>query len=639
MNPKLPATPATSTTTAATVPADIKSKPSEPVVEPQDDRQQEESQIKPISIALTMRLLGWLKPYKKLYVLGAASGILAIFCDLVTPSVAKWIIDIAIPTGKVSVVMYYAAIWAALAAASILLDAVQVSATNRCGERVIIDLRVAVFDQLQRLSMSFYDKTKLGRIITRGTSDMDALRGPVISGINTIAFNLLLMLGAGAMILWTDWRLFLAICWLSPILAICNNIYRKKVGEQHQIARDGYSRVAANLAENITGVRVVSAFNRQDANLDRFNELQDQNTINNIKVAHVNGIYQPFLEFIKFAGQVIILAYGGIRVMSGELKTGDVVAVFYYWDKFMGPTINMGNFYNTLMQAMASCERIFDIMDIRPDVEDRPDAKPLPRLAGHIVFDRVTFGYDPARPVLHDVSLDIPAGKTYALVGATGSGKSSTISLLARFYEFQKGKISVDGHDIRDATLQSLHRQMGLVLQSNYLFSGTLMDNIRYPRPETTDEQVYEAAKALDIHDIFMALPNGYKTTVGERGASVSLGLRQLICFARVLVANPSIFLLDEATSSIDTVTEMKVQTALEKLVKGRTTVIVAHRLSTIVKADCIVVLSQGQIVERGTHSELLELRGQYALMYDRFIAHQVPAVLKAEPTVLKPPV
>ena len=603
---------------------EVRKAPEPAVIVLNDDAQEDEIRIKPISVSLTWRLLCWLKPYKKLYALGFCCGILAIVCDLITPSIVQRIIDDAIKTGEARVVLHWAAIWAALAAGSILLDAVQVSATNICGERVIMDLRVAFFAQLQRLSMSFFDKTKLGRIITRGTSDMDALRGPVASGINTIAFNFLLMGGAGTMIFLTDRSLFFSVCWLAPILMVCNNVYRGKIGEHHQIARQGYSKVAANLAENITGVRVVSAFNRQDQNLERFNELQDENTANNVMVAHVNGIYQPILQLIKFVGQVIILAYGGSRVMSAQLKTGQVVAVFYLWDKFMDPTINMGNFYNTLMQAMASAERIFSLFDIKPDIADRPDAKPLPRLSGHIVFDRVTFGYEPARPVLHDISLEIPAGKTFALVGATGSGKSSTISLLTRFYEFQQGRISVDGHDIRGATIESLHKQMGLVLQVNYLFTGTILDNIRYPRPEAGDDEVVAAARALGIHDSFANLPDGYNTQVGERGSSVSLGLRQLICFTRVLLANPSIFLLDEATSSIDTVTEMKVQTALEKLVKGRTTVIVAHRLSTIVKADCIVVLEHGRIIERGTHAELLKLKGQYAVMYDRFISHQV---------------
>lgn len=589
-----------------------------------DEDPEEEDSFKPISASMTFRLLGWLKPYRKLYITGALVGILGILCDLVTPAVIQRIIDVAIPARDTTLLLEYGAIWLALAFAAIVFDSVQIWTTNTCGERVIVDLRMAVFRQLQRMSMSFYDRTKLGRIITRGTSDMDALRAPVVGGINTIAFNTLLMAGAGGMILYTDWRLFLAVAWLAPVLALVNSLYRKRIGEQWQVTRLGYSRVAANLAENITGVRVVSAFNRQTENLERFNELQMANTSNNVRAAHINGIYQPFLQIIKFCGQMIVLSYGGYRVWTGGLNVGQVVAVLFYWDKFMDPTINMGNFYNTLMQAMASAERVFNLLDMKPDVTDRKNAQPLPRAQGHIAFEHITFGYDPDRPVLHDIHFEIPAGKTYALVGHTGCGKSSTIGLLARFYEPQQGRVLVDGLDTREHTLESLHKQMGLVSQVNYLFSGTVLDNIRYPRPDATDEDVYAAAKALGIHETLLALPAGYQTLVGERGGQISLGLRQLVCFTRVLLANPSIFLLDEATSSIDVVTESKVQSALEKLVQGRTTVIVAHRLSTIVKADCIVVLDAGRIVEMGNHNELLAKKGHYAHMYDQFVAAQM---------------
>jgi ATP-binding cassette subfamily B protein len=581
--------------------------------------EEEEARYKPLSWALVRRLAVWLKPYWKLYLFGVICGVVGTLLELVPPWVTKKIIESAHPGGSGEAVLRWAGLWAGAMALVLVLDALQMGATNRCGQQVVNDLRLALFAHLQRLSMSFYDKTKLGRIITRATSDMDALRAPVISGVNTVVLNAILMVGAGAMIALTSWQLFLAVFWLAPLLGWLNRVYRRRVGEQYQVVRAHFSRIASNLAENITGVRVVSAFNRQEANLERFNQLQDENTLNNMRVAHLNGLYQPLLQWVRFAGQAVILAYGGVRVMRGQMGTGEVIMVFFYWDAFMRPTINVGNFYNQLMQAMASGERIFALLDMQPEVQDRPDARPLPKVAGHIRYDHVTFGYDPGRPVLHDICLEIPAGKTYALVGATGSGKSTMVSLLARFYELQRGAIFIDGHDVRSVTLDSLHRNMGMVLQSNHLFSGTVLDNIRYPRPGAGDEEVYAAARALGVHSQLLALPNGYRTMVGERGASVSMGLRQLVCFARVLLADPRVFLLDEATAAIDTVTERQVQAALEKVVRGRTTLIVAHRLSTVVKADCIVVLDQGRIIEQGRHGQLLAARGHYARLYERF--------------------
>jgi ATP-binding cassette subfamily B protein len=437
--------------------------------------------------------------------------------------------------------------------------------------------------------------------------------------------NLLMMIVAAIMLAGTNIWLFLSVAWLGVVLVIANQIYLKRAAVAWQLAREGWTRVSTNLAENITGMRVVNAFNRQGPNLNVFNTLQYANTANNVAVARLNGIYQPILELVRFIGKVTILTLGGYLIVRGTLGiggVGKVVAAFLYWDWFMNPIINFGNFYNLLMQAMAGSERIFSLLDMQPEVHDEPNAAPLPRIVGHVQFDNVTFGYNPQRPVLHEINFEASPGQMVALVGATGSGKSSIISLIARFYQPQGGRVLVDGHDIRQVIGESLHHQMGLVLQVNYLFSGTVMENIRYARPDATEPQVIDAAKAIGSHDLIAALHDGYNTQVGERGANMSLGQRQLICFTRAFLANPRIFMLDEATSAVDTGTEVIVQRSLEKLLEGRTTFIVAHRLSTIMKADCILVIDQGRIIERGTHRDLVAASGKYAQLYRQFVSH-----------------
>jgi ATP-binding cassette subfamily B protein len=360
----------------------------------------------------------------------------------------------------------------------------------------------------------------------------------------------------------------------------------------------------------------VTAFNRQAHNLERYGELQEINTRNNVRAAGMGGMFQALLQWARFLGQGIVLAYGGYRVSMGSLPPGDLVAVSLYWEWFMSPAVNFGGFFNELLIALSSAERVFAILDESSELQNKPQSKALPRLRGAVQLEDVSFEYRPGSPVLRNVSMDIPAGSTVALVGATGSGKSTIISLLARFYKPTAGRIRVDGHDIHQATGESLHRQMALVSQNNFLFSGTVLENLRYIRPDATERQIIDAAKRLGCHERFIRLKHGYATQVGERGGALSLGERQLLCFTRALLTDPRILLLDEATSAVDPMTELQIQDALQRLVRDRTTFIVAHRLSTIVNADVILVLDHGRVVERGTHSELIKLGGRYAQLH-----------------------
>lgn len=617
-----------------------------------------EADYKPLDFKVVRGVLRWMSPFKKQYAITTLIGLSVTLLEILTPRYMEQLIDVDIP-GKTwnifgSMLLWSAGmlspawkqhllnlnrtdrayvnivltilVWALTMGIALVLQRLAIWYTTLIGQKVIFNLRRSVFAQLQKLSMNYYDRTRFGRILTRGTSDIDSMSNFIVWGINTLVGNLSLMIVVAVIFIIMDWRIALSVLWLGPVLYFMNMAYRRKVGGAWRRVREAYTRVSTNLAENISGMRVVTAFNRQDQNLDAFNDLQEHNTANNLRAAQINGIYQPLLNVVGFVGRVIILLLGTYLVFhtsrdpsSRPMTVGELIALYVYWDWFMGPVINFGNFYNDTMMAMACAERVQALLAEKPQAADQPAATLLPHISGDVVFENVVFGYDPAKPVLHGISFTAPAGKTIALVGQTGCGKSTIVSLICRFYQPQSGRILIDGFDLRTVQGESLHRQMGIVSQNNYLFSGTVLDNIRYARPEATEQQVMDAARQLNAYDAILRLKDGFQTQVGERGSSLSLGQRQLICFTRAFLANPRILLLDEATSAMDTATELLIQRAMETLVANRTTFVVAHRLSTITSADLVLVMDQGHIIESGTHQTLLEKQGTYAALYREF--------------------
>lgn len=588
-----------------------------------DDREPDK---RPLDLRLITRLIGYMRPYAwKRNVLFVCVLLRAIQLPMVAWTTASVI------AGPITLHAKYA--WPV---ESILLGALGLGLLAlstqivfhfrqrfalEMGEAVIHDLRREIFAHLQRMPMSFYNKTKIGRIISRVTSDCEALRVGVQDVLFVSLVGIFQMLVAGGLMLYQDWALFSVVVAMAPLLWTLNRVFRKKLSMAYRVVQESFSRLTATLAESINGVRVTQGYVRQDVNAELFRELLDWHGENVVRAVRREGLLLPLLELNSQIFIVALLLIGGYRVLSPEINmpVANLVYFFFLANSFFSPIQILGNQYNQALTAMAGAERVFALLDRQPEWTDVENAPALPPVIGHVELRNVTFGYDPERPVLHEISLIAQPGKTIALVGRTGSGKSSIINLIARFYLPQQGLVLIDGHDTRLVTGDSLHHQMGLVLQQNFLFSGSVKENIRVGRPAATDDEVVLACVQLDCLDMLAALPQGLETQVGERGAQLSLGQRQLVCFCRALLANPRILILDEATSSVDTLTELRIQTALAKLLAGRTSFVVAHRLSTIRKADQVLVLEDGRIIERGNHLELIDRDGAYAGMVRQF--------------------
>jgi ABC-type multidrug transport system fused ATPase/permease subunit len=409
-----------------------------------------------------------------------------------------------------------------------------------------------------------------------------------------------------------------------PALWVLNRHFRQKLSHAHRAVQESFSRVTSTLAESVNGIRVTQGFVRQELNANLFRDLVADHSRYNMGVARTSGVFLPLLEMHGQLFVALLLVVAGWQALQGTMPLGDIIILGFLANLFLSPISLLGQQYNQALTAMAGAERVFQLLDTPPDWQDAPDAVALPRIEGRIAFRDVTFSYQPDRPALSGISFEVDPGQSVALVGHTGSGKSSIINLLAKFYLPTHGEVLVDGRDLAAVTGQSLHSQMGIVSQNNYLFSGTVMDNIRFGCPSATDAEVIEVVRELGFLDLMGSLPGGLSTRVGERGSGISLGQRQLICFARAMLSDPRILVLDEATSAVDTLTEMRIQEALARLTAGRTSFMIAHRLSTIRNADVVLVLDQGRIIERGTHAQLIAAGGQYARMHAQFAANSM---------------
>ena len=587
------------------------------------DEDEDEEQFKPLEWGLILRLFTYTRPFAAKR---NALILLTLFRAMQIPAIT-WAMGriIAGPIYRHDTVVLP---WAVLgyAVLTIVTDGMfhfRQRYALELGEEVVTALRAAIFARMQSMPMSFFHRTKLGRIIGRVTTDVETVR----AGIQDVLFVCIIQFGtmvfAAVVMAWCDWVLFLVVLAMAPVLWLVNNHFRMRLSRLSRAAQESFSRVTSTLAESVNGMRVTQGFVRQETNLGLFRTLLADHSRYNIEQARTSAILTPLLELNSQFFIAVLLMLGGWRTFHGDMTIGDLIQFFFLANLFFSPIATIGNQYTQALIAMAGAERVFWLIDAKPDWEDDPAAVPLPAAAGtgmRVEFRHLNFGYDTARPVLHDINFAVAPGQAVALVGHTGSGKSSIINLVSKFYLPTRGELLIDGREIRTVTSHSLHRQMGMVQQQNFLFTGTVLANIRLSKPEATEAEVRDAARRLDCLDLLEALPRGLETEIGERGAGLSVGQRQLVCFARALLADPRLVILDEATSAIDAVTEARLQKALVALLRGRTSFVVAHRLSTIRHADIVLVLDQGRIIERGTHLELLALRGHYAALYEQFV-------------------